>query len=286
MSYRQRETGVYAQDSISFGPVWKLIAGGRQTTVERVATGAAEFSWSRDVFTPNVAVLFKPRPNVSTYVSFAKGLEQGDPAPLGTSNQNQLLDPLASRQIETGLKWDINPELNVQSALFRIEKPLECVDAANTWTQNGKQVHTGIEINAAGRITPALTVFGGITLLGSEQQSTGDPARDGKQKANVAKRRASVFVEYAPLGTGLALNGRWQYVSSRPAVDDNSVSVDGYHVFGAGARYAATIARTAVTFGLSIDNLFGKNYWKDVGGGYLHLGVPRTWTATVQTNWQ
>ena len=286
VSYRQRETGVYAQDTISFGPAWKLIAGGRQTTVERVATGAAEFSWSRDVFTPNVAVLFKPRPNVSTYVSYAKGLEQGDPAPVGTSNQNQLLDPLASRQVEAGLKWDINPELNVQSALFRIEKPLEYVDAANTWTQNGKQVHTGIEINAAGRITPALTVFGGITLLGSEQQSTGDPARDGKQKANVAKRRASVFVEYAPLATGFALNGRWQYVSSRPAVDDNSVAVDGYNVFGAGARYATTIARTAVTFGLSIDNLFDKNYWKDVGGGYLHLGAPRTWTATVQTKWQ
>ena len=286
VSYRQRETGVYAQDTISFGPAWKVIAGGRQTTVERVATGAAEFNWSRDVFTPNVALLFKPRPNVSTYVSYAKGLEQGDPAPLGTSNQKQLLEPLASRQVEAGVKWDINPELNVQSALFRIEKPLEYIDAANTWTQSGKQVHTGIEINAAGRISPSLTVFGGITLLDSEQQSTGDQARDGRQKASVAKRRASVFVEHAPSGTGLALNGRWQYVSSRPAVEDNSVAVEGFHVFGVGARYSTTIARAAVTFGLSVDNLFDKNYWKDVGGGYLHQGAPRTWTGSLQTKWQ
>ena len=286
VSYRQRETGVYAQDAIAFGPAWKLIVGGRQTRVERVATGAAEFNWSRDVFTPNIALLFKPRPNVSTYVSYAKGLEQGDPAPLGTTNQNQLLDPLASRQVEAGVKWDINPELNVQSALFRIEKPLEYVDANDTWVQNGKQVHTGVELNAAGRITPSLTVFGGITLLDSEQQSTGDPARDGRRKANVAKRRASVFVEYAPAPSGLALNGRWQYVSSRPALDDNSVAVEGYHVFGAGVRYATAIAGTAVTLGLSVDNVFDKNYWKDVGGGYLHLGTPRTWTASLQTKWQ
>ncbi|MEP7083971.1 MAG: TonB-dependent receptor, partial [Betaproteobacteria bacterium] len=285
VSYRQRETGVYAQDTIGFGPQWKLIVGGRQTRVDRTATGAVEFSWSRDVFTPNIALLYKPRPNVSTYISYAKGLEQGDPAPLGATNQNQLLDPLASRQVETGIKWDINPELNVQSALFRIEKPLEYVDASGTWVQNGKQVHTGFEVNASGRITPSLTVFGGVTLLDSEQQSTGDPARDGKRKANVAKQRTSLFVEYTPASSGLSLNGRWQYVSSRPALDDNSVSVDGYHLFGAGARYATTLADTAVTFGLSVDNIFDKNYWKDVSGGYLHLGAPRTWTASLQTKW-
>lgn len=286
VSYRQRETGFYGQDTISFSPAWKLVAGGRQTRVERAATGAVEFDWSRVVFTPNVALLFKPRANISAYVSYAKGLEQGDPAPLGTTNQNQLLDPLASRQFEAGVKWDVTPELNVQTALFRIEKPLEYVDASETWIQSGKQVHTGIELNAAGKLTRDLTVFGGVTLLDSEQQSTGDPARDGRQKANVAKRRASLFLEYVPPGTGLAFNGRWQYVTSRPATDDNSVWVDGYHVFGMGARYSTTIAGTALVFGLAVDNLFDKNYWKDVGGGYLHLGAPRTWNASLQAKWQ
>lgn len=286
VSYRQRETGFYGQDTISFGPAWKLVVGGRQTKVERVATGAAEFDWSRDVFTPNVALLFKPRANVSTYLSYAKGLEQGDPAPVGATNQNQLLDPLASRQLEAGVKWDVMPELNLQTALFRIEKPLEYVDTSNTWIQNGKQVHTGVELNAAGRITPSVTVFGGVTLLDSEQQSTGDPARDGRQKANVAKRRASLFIEYVAPGTGLAINGRWQYVASRPATDDNTVWVDGYHVFGVGARYSTKIAGIPTVFGLSVDNVFDQNYWKDVGGGYLHLGAPRTWNASLQAKWQ
>ena len=286
VSYRQRETGVYAQDTLSFGPAWKLIVGGRQTRVERVATGAVEFDWSRNVFTPNVALLFKPQPNISTYVNYAKGLEQGDPAPLGTTNQNQLLDPLASRQFEAGIKWDVLPDLNVHSALFRIEKPLEYINASNAWIQNGKQVHTGIELNAAGRVTPNLTVFGGITLLDSDQQATGDPARDGRQKANVAKRRASLFVEYAPAGTDLAVNGRWQYVASRPATDDNTVWVDGYHVFGVGARYSLRLAGMPTVFGLSVDNVLDKRYWKDVGGGYLHLGAPRTWSVSVQGRWQ
>ena len=285
VSYRQKETGFFGQDTISFGTAWKLVVGGRQTRVERVATGAVEFDWSRDVFTPGVALLFKPQANVSTYVSYATGLEQGDPAPLGTTNQNQLLDPLASRQYEAGIKWDVMRELNVQTALFRIEKPLEFIDAANTWVQNGKQVHTGIELNAAGRLTAGMTIFGGVTLLDSEQQSTGDPARDGRRKANVAGQRASLFIEYALPGTGLALSGRWQFVGSRPATDFNTVWVDGYNVFGVGARYRTTIAGTPLLFGLSLDNLFDQNYWKDVGGGYLHLGAPRTWNAWLQARW-
>ncbi|MEO8135632.1 MAG: TonB-dependent siderophore receptor, partial [Betaproteobacteria bacterium] len=286
VTYRQRETGFFGQDTLSFGPSWKFIVGGRQTRVERVATGAAEFDWSRNVFTPNVAVVFKPGAGISTYVSFAKGLEQGDAAPLGAVNQNQLLDPLASRQVEAGAKWDVNPELNVQAALFRIEKPLEYVNADNVWTQNGKQVHDGIELNAAGKATANFTVFGGITLLDPKQESTGDSARDGRQKANVAKRRASLFAEYAiPSVPGLTINGRWQYVGSRAATDDNSVWVGGYHVFGAGVRYATTVAGVPLQFGLNVANVFDRNYWKDVGGGYLHLGAPRTWNLSLQARW-
>ncbi|MEO7760898.1 MAG: TonB-dependent siderophore receptor [Casimicrobiaceae bacterium] len=287
VSYRQRETAVYAEDAISFGTTWKLILGGRQTRVERVATGAVEFDWKRDVFAPHVAVVFKPRADLSTYISYAKGLEQGDPAPFGTTNQNQLLDPLDSRQLEAGVKWDVSPDLNLQTAVFRIQKPLEYVDSTNTWVQNGRQQHTGIEFNVAGKATPDLTLFGGLTLLDSKQQSTGDPARDGKIKSNVARRRATLFAEYAlPSVPGLILNGRWQYVSSRPVNDDNSVWVSGYHLFGLGLRYTLPVGGLPTTFGLTVDNIFDKNFWKDVGGGYLHLGAPRTWNLSVQTRWQ
>jgi iron complex outermembrane receptor protein len=287
VSYRQRESAVYAQDALGFGPQWKLIVGGRQTRIERVATGLVEFEWKRSVFTPNVAVVFKPRENMSAYVSYAKGLEQGDPAPLGTTNQNQVLDPLDSRQVEAGVKWYVFADFNVQAAVFRIEKPLEFIDASNTWVQNGTQRHSGVELNASGKPTPNLTLFGGITLIDSEQQSTGDPSRDGRQKSNVAKRRATLFAEYAPPSVrGLAVNGRWQYASRRPVTDDNSVWVDGYHVFGVGLRYTTAIGRVPTTFGFNVDNVFDKNYWKDVGLGYLHLGAPRTWNLSMQTHWQ
>jgi hypothetical protein len=191
------------------------------------------------VFTPNVAVVYKPMPQMSTYVSYAKGLEQGDPAPLGTTNQNQVLDPLDSRQIEAGVKWDVTPELNVQTAVFRIEKPLEFIDATNTWIQSGTQQHTGFELNVAGRVTPNLALFGGLTLLDAEQKSTGDPTRDGKQKSNVARVRATLFAEYAiPELPGVVVDGRWQHVARRPVTDDNSVWVGGYDVFPTLLDYA------------------------------------------------
>jgi iron complex outermembrane receptor protein len=68
--------------------------------------------------------------------------------------------------------------------------------------------------------------------------------------------------------------------------DDNTVWVSGYHVFGTGVRYSTRIGGTPTTFGVNVDNLFDKNYWKDVGLGYLHLGAPRTWNLWVQTRWQ
>jgi len=286
VSYRQKEMAVYAQDTLSFGPTWKLIVAGRQTRIERVASGAVEFAWEKNVFSPNVAVVFKPRPDLSTYVSYAKGLEQGDPAPFGTTNQSQVLDPLDSRQVEAGIKWDVNAGLGVQAAAFRIEKPLEYVDASNTWVQNGTQRHSGLELSIAGRVTSNLSLFGGLTLLDPEQQSTGDPSRDGRQKSNVPKRRASIFAEYAvPSVAGLVVTGRWQHVARRPVTDDNSVWVDGYDLFGLGARYTANVHGHPTTFGINVDNLFDKNYWKDVGLGYLHLGAPRTWNVYVQSRW-
>jgi iron complex outermembrane receptor protein len=57
-------------------------------------------------------------------------------------------------------------------------------------------------------------------------------------------------------------------------------------VFGAGVRYTTPIRGLPTTFGLTVDNLFDKRYWKDVGLGYLHLGAPRTWNLSVQTRWQ
>jgi iron complex outermembrane receptor protein len=57
-------------------------------------------------------------------------------------------------------------------------------------------------------------------------------------------------------------------------------------VFNAGMRYKTNWWGHATVLRLSVDNLFDKRYWKDVGeyigDGYLHLGAPRTARLSVQ----
>ena len=56
------------------------------------------------------------------------------------------------------------------------------------------------------------------------------------------------------------------------------MKVDGYTVFDAGARYTLDLEGYETVFRLSVDNLFDKRYWRDVGeymgDGYLFQGAP------------
>ena len=58
--------------------------------------------------------------------------------------------------------------------------------------------------------------------------------------------------------------------------------------FDVGARYSTRIDGYETVFRLSVDNLFDKRYWRDVGesagDGYLFLGAPRTARLSATVN--
>ena len=290
---RDNERGLFAQDIVSLNAQLKLHAGARYAKVKRdefVGTddaGAVLPYAHTDVgfWLPNVALVYAVRPNVSTYVSYAQGLEHGGVAPMGTVNERRALEPGKSKQVEVGVKADIRPDLSATVALFQIRKGLEYTDAANTFVRNGQAQNRGLELGLAGHATRELLVGVSATALNTKQSDTGSADLDGKRVTDVAAFKSSVYADYAlPQVQGLKLGANWQYSGKKAFDAANTVFVPSYHVVNLTGSYATRIGNIGTTFRAGIDNVFDKFYWRDVTpdlGGYLMPGASRTFRVSA-----
>ncbi|WP_211474960.1 TonB-dependent siderophore receptor [Collimonas humicola] len=288
-----RQKALFAVDRISLTPRWQVIAGGRQVWLnERAldATGAATRTTEKSLFLPQVALVYKPLADLSLYTSYSKGLTMGGQAPFWAENAYAFLAPTVSRQVEAGVKYDWRGQLSLSAALFQMTKPYEYPkpdENGYTYTQQGTETHRGLELSAAGQVTRQLRLTASLALIQARADDTGTPAYDGHQAINVPRLRTALYASYAlPQVSGLSLLGGWQYSASKAATREGDVNVAAYSVFDAGLRYKTSLAGHAAVLRLSVDNLFDKRYWKDVGeyfgDSYLHLGAPRTARLSLQ----
>ena len=290
-----RQYGLFASDRISFNEQWQTVLGGRQVRLDEETynqTGATTRHTQRSVFLPQAALIYKPRPDTSLYASYSKGLSLGGEAAWFSSNADEVLPPTTSRQLEVGIKRDFQ-RLSLTAALFQISQDLQYNrpndDGTTTFVQQGKQKNVGIELSANGRVTSDLQVSASVAAIRAQVSGSGTDSYDGHQAINVPKLRASLHGDYSIPGIpGLALLGGVQYSASKYANREATVKVDDYAVFDAGARYTTQVGDYATVLRLTVDNLFDKRYWRDVGesagDGYLFLGAPRTARLSATVN--
>ncbi len=141
-------------------------------------------------------------------------------------------------------------------------------------------MHTGLELNAAGRITDNLRLTASANIIRARAENTGTPAYEDHQVVNVPRWRTAVYADYSlPFAPGLAVLGGWRYAGTNVAKPDGATRVPAYHVFDAGLRFTTSIRGHATTLRLNVDNVFNHFYWRDTGtsGGdsYLFPGMPR-----------
>ena len=290
-----RQYGLFASDRISFNEQWQTLLGGRQVRLDEETynqAGATTRHTQRSVFLPQVALIYKPRPDTSLYASYSKGLSLGGEAAWFSSNADEVLPPTTSRQLEVGIKRDFQ-RLSLTAALFQITQDLQYNrpndDGSITFVQQGKQKNVGIELSANGRVTSDLQVSASIAAIRAEVDGSGTDDYDGHQAINVPKLRASLHGDYNIQAVpGLALLGGVQYSASKYANREAMVKVDDYAVFDVGGRYTTKVGDYATVLRLTVDNLFDKRYWRDVGesagDGYLFLGAPRTARLSATVN--
>ncbi|MCD7100001.1 TonB-dependent receptor [Stenotrophomonas sp. MMGLT7] len=287
------QKALLASDRIDFGTAWQLLLGARQVRYQervRDRDGVLTRSTRLSELLPQAALLFKPRQDVSTYASFAKGLSPGATAPWFTENADEILEPTFSYQTEVGAKYE-RDGLRLGAALFDIRQAYQYTqpqaDGSLLFVQQGRQHNRGIELSADGAIAERLRLWASVAAIRARAEDTGTPAYEGHQSLNVPKLRASVQASWEVPGVeGLALLGGAQYSGGKYADRDGLIEVGGYTVYNLGARYATRFGALPATLRLSVDNVGDKLYWRDVGesagDGYLFLGAPRTARLSLQ----
>ncbi|MEO7067381.1 MAG: TonB-dependent siderophore receptor [Rhodanobacter sp.] len=279
---------IFALDRMHFGTQWQLLAGARLVRLHECAydsSGTPERDTRLSKALPQAAVMWQPTSELTTYVSYSKSLSLGGEAPYWTSNDGATLAPLLARQTEAGVKYAWSDAFNLQAALYRISQPYQFAQpdhssAGFTFAQQGNEVHSGLELNAAGRMTDNLRLTASVNLIRARAQDTGTPTYEGHQVVNIPRLRTALYLDYQlPFAHNVGLLGGWRYASANTATPNGLTHVPSYNVFDAGLRYNAKWNGHALTWHLNVDNVFDHFYWRDTGssGGdsYLFPGAPR-----------
>ncbi|MFI8557853.1 TonB-dependent siderophore receptor [Pseudomonas putida] len=280
-----RQYGLFASDRVTFNEQWQALIGAREVRLD-------ERTWDEDgnagrhtrqyQLLPNAALIYKPLPDTTLYASYAKGLSAGGIAPWYASNASEILAPTLSHQLELGVKQDWQG-MSFSAALFQIRQAYQYAKPQGSefvYVQQGQQKNIGLELGASGWVTSKLQVQASAAAIRARVKNSGTAQYEGHQAINVPRLRAALQADYSLPVPGLALLAGARYSASKYASQAGNVEVGGYTVFDLGSRYRTRIAGYDTTLRLTVDNLFDKRYWRDVGDylgdNYLFQGAPRT----------
>ncbi|WP_236179185.1 TonB-dependent siderophore receptor [Pseudomonas mosselii] len=281
-----RQYGLFFSDRITFNEHWQTVVGAREVRLDEKTwneNGVAGRHTQQYQLLPNAALIYKPQPDTTLYASYSKGLSAGGTAPWFASNAAEILAPTLSRQLEVGIKRDWQG-MSFSAALFQIRQAYQYArpddTPAPTYVQSGQQKNTGLELGASGWVTSNLQIQASAAAIRARVQNSDTDAYEGHQAINVPRLRAALQADYALPVPGLALLGGARYSASKYADHTGDVEVGGYTVFDIGSRYRTTIGGYDTVLRLTVDNVFDKRYWRDVGDylgdNYLFQGTPRT----------
>ncbi len=267
---------------------------------------------------PTASLIFKPRPNMTIYGTFAQSIQPPDvataaTAPAITVNANEVLPAYRSKEGEIGYKL-VTRRINFSTALFRIERPFAtyvggitdtaAVSAGGCGAQSGtancqefkiqgNQLNYGAEAMLSGRIFDSLMVTGGLSVLNPKLTDTGIAATNNKTFVGIPDYKSNILAEYRlPMLVGAFFNFDWQHVGRRAADDANTTYVPQFNTFDVGIRYSAKVLGKVATWRVMANNVSNVRYWSTLGPGSItglgtsadlaHLGEPRLITASMR----
>ena len=265
--------GVYIQDLITFNDQWQLALGGRYDKQNRTNADS-------ESLVPKAGLLFHPNPDATLYISFSEGFEPARERTLNEPediNNGMKLDPVTSRQIELGAKWQLVDErLLLSAALFDISKTGTSITEnishpvfQTRTTQSGEQRHKGFEIAAQGAVTDTLFVYASAMHLDALYEK--DQRFQGKRPQDAPEWSASLWSRYE-FTDRFSINAGIFYEGDRFADPANTIVKPGYARVDAGANYLLKVRGSDLNLRLYVQNLFDKDY---LGGGsnrYVTVG--------------
>jgi iron complex outermembrane receptor protein len=283
-------------DTITFTDQLSLLAAVSQSWIEARninRTGAVTSRYADNGLSPTASLIFKPRPTMTAYFTYADSLQQGDTAPAGVRNAGEALAPYRSREYEVGYKAELG-RLQLALAAYQIRRPYAFTGYDNIYAVHGYQRNRGVELTANGRISDDLNLFGGVSFIDPRLFDTGSAATEGKRVLGVGRLTFDTLVEYRlPFLPRLILSGNVNHVSRRAGNVTNTDFVGGYTIADLTARYQLTVGRRPVALRLAVLNVSDERYWSNIAptgqNGYNStdsgtglIGAPRTVRASIE----
>lgn len=260
-----KQTSLYAQDQIKLLPQLQAILGLRYDRYEvnfRNNKTALDINTSDNFFSPRVGLVYKPIETVSIYTSYSLAyVPRAGEQLTSLTVTNKALEPEKFKNVEVGAKWDIQPNLALTTAVFKLDRTNVIIQDPNNTALSilgGGQSNKGFELGLAGRVTSAWSVMGGYTYQDGQITNTQSAAaKKGAVLAELPKNTFSLWNRYdftPGWGVGLGVINRSAMYTST----DNTVRLPGFTRVDA-AVYARIDKNLRAQ--LNIENLFDTKYF-------------------------
>ncbi|RBQ26317.1 TonB-dependent siderophore receptor [Arcobacter sp. CECT 9188] len=262
-------------DDITFNDQWSALVGANYATI---IDNSYSFNTKYDEskLTPTLSLIYKPFESLTTYATYIESLEAGTTVGNRYINEGEILSPYKSKQYEVGAKYSLNEKVLLNGAIFRIERANQLevnTTPKPTLTQDGEEIHQGIELGVTGKITNDLTIIAGGTLMDLSLEKVTNPAFKDKKPKEAASKMAKISAEYnIPIIQGLTITAGAYYTGKSYADEANTDVIPSYTLYDAGLRYKTKLDKYPTTFNLNVQNLTDEVYWTSSS----MLGDPRT----------
>lgn len=172
-------TSFYLQDQIILSPQWELVLGLRHDKFDvdfmnlptATSSTISKFNSTDNKVSPRAGLIFKPLDNLSLYASYSQSYapRAGDQI-TDITQVNASLRPEKFINHEIGAKFDINPELSLTAAVYKLERQnvlTQSATAGENILVDGQETK-GFELGLTGKVTDKWSVYGGYTYQDGE----------------------------------------------------------------------------------------------------------------------
>lgn len=283
---RNRVGAAFVQDQIEVSRYLQFLVGVRydffginvrnRRTLENTAR-------NDNMIAPRLGVVVKPVANLSLYGSYSVAYlpSSGDQFGALTVSQ-QTIRPEKFNNYETGLKWDINRNLTLSAALYRLDRTNTTARDPNDPTrivQTGTQRTNGYEMSLNGNLTRRWMMVGGYAVQDAFISSPTSAAVLGAKVALVPRHTISLWNHYRVTNRWSAGLGVIEQASLWAGID-NTVKLPGFTRVDLASYYSLT-EKTRLQ--VNVENLMNTGYYPTAHSNTNILpGAPRSIRAGFQ----
>ncbi|MDR6677362.1 iron complex outermembrane receptor protein [Pseudomonas psychrotolerans] len=287
-----KSTSLYLKDNWHLDDRWILVLGGRYQSFDQYAdqglgnNHVVNLDKRDHAAVPLAGLVFQATDSLSLYGNYSRSFVPNTTV----DDRGNTFDPEEGRSFEVGAKYDLTPGLNLNVALYDIEKKnvvtTTTVNGVSLSQAAGKVGSRGLEVDLTGRLAQRWDVI--ATYAYDHTEVLDDPTNEGNRLPQAPKHSGSLYLTHhllVPSNLGSwHVGGGARYVGERAGDPANSFYMDSYTVADAFLRWDLPVTGYQARLQLNLDNLFDKEYYPSSANSPLQVAVGEPRTARLSAS--